>query len=147
MENRSLGHSIKTINNLMHRSFERDRKRCMGDDATVMHIWILIFIARRGDKPTFQKDVEKEFRISKSTVTNIIKLMEKKKLITRVSVDYDDRLKRLCLTDKGREITDGMEQMAMESDRALIRGIDKDKLDIFYEVLDQIKYNIEQDLR
>lgn len=147
MCDRSIGHSIKTINNLMCRQFDRDRKRCMGEDATVMHIWILIFIAKRGDRPTYQKDVEKEFEISKSTVTNILKLMEKKNLITRESVIYDDRLKKLCLTDKGRQITESMKQNARASDKNLVKGIEPDKLRIFYEVLDQIKCNIEQELK
>lgn len=147
MNERSIGHSIKTLNNLMCRQFDRARKRCMGEDATVMHIWILRFIDRRGDEATFQKDVEKEFKISKSTVTNILKLMEKKKLITRESVDYDDRLKKLCLTEKGRQITDTMKQSAMKSDKMLIEGIEPEKLEIFYEVLDHIKYNIENELQ
>lgn len=147
MNERSIGHSIKTLNNLMCRQFDRARKSCMGEGATVMHIWILKFIKERGDEATFQKDVEKEFKISKSTVTNILKLMEKKNLITRESVDYDDRLKKLCLTEKGRQVTETMKQSAMKSDKMLIEGIEPEKLEIFYEVLDHIKYNIENELQ
>lgn len=69
--------------------------------------------------------------------------MEKKKLITRESVQYDERLKKICLTEKGRRITEEMRQMADQSDRELVAGIEKEKLAVFYEVLDDIRHNIE----
>lgn len=58
-EERSIGHEIKSLNNLMSRRFDRDRKRCTDEDVTVMHVWILAFIRKRDDKDTFQRDVEK----------------------------------------------------------------------------------------
>lgn len=142
-DGRSIGHEIKTINNLMCRRFDRDWKRYMDEDITVMHTWILIYIREREDEPTFQRDVEKEFKISRSTATNILQLMEKKKLITRKIVPYDERLKKLCLTEKGHHITEKMRQMTARSDQALLDGIESKKLAVFYDVLDQIRYNIE----
>ncbi len=142
-EERSIGHEIKSLNNLMCRKFDRDWKQCMDEDATVMHVWILIFIKKRDGQDTFQRDVEKKFEISRSTATNILQLMEKKDLITRESVKYDERLKKICLTEKGRHITEKMRQMASQSDRKLVAGIEKERLAIFYDVLDNIRRNIE----
>lgn len=142
-EERSIGHEIKSLNNLMYRRFDRAWKRCMDEGATVMHVWILIFIRKRDGQDTFQRDVEKEFEISRSTATNILQLMEKKELITRQSVKYDERLKKICLTEKGHRITEKMRQMAIQSDRELVAGIDKEKLAVFYDVLDDIRHNIE----
>lgn len=142
-EERSIGHEIKTLNNLMCRRFDRDWKRYMDEDVTVMHTWILIFIRERGEQATFQRDVEKEFEISRSTATNILQLMEKKELITRASVKYDERLKKLCLTEKGHRITEKMRQMTIRSDRELVKGIEPEKIETFYDVLDNIRHNIE----
>lgn len=138
---RKVGKEIKSLNNLLCRNFVRNLKEHLGEDATVMHGWILIFIVKSEPDEVFQKDVEKEFKIAKSTATAILKLMEKKDLITRESVPYDERLKKLCLTDKGRNLTDRMWEKAQESDKALVAGIPQDKLDIFYSVLDEINKN------
>lgn len=55
-------------------------------------------------KDIFQKTIEEEFDIRKSSVTSVLTLMEKNGLIKRVSVSGDARLKKLTLTDKGIEI-------------------------------------------
>lgn len=144
-EERKIGRELKKLNNLMCRRFERDWKRCM-EDATVMHGWILVYIEKSEPREVYQRDIEREFNIAKSTATSILKLMERKGLITRVSVKYDERLKRLCLTDKGRGITQSMRGYAEESDRELTEGIPPERLAVFYEVLDRIRDNIETQL-
>lgn len=144
-EERKVGRELKRLNNLMSRRFERDWKCCM-EDATVMHGWILVYIETNEPREVFQRDIEREFNIAKSTATSILKLMERKGLITRASVEYDERLKRLCLTDKGRGITQSMRGYAEESDRGLTEGIPPERLAVFYEVLDRIRDNIETQL-
>ncbi len=49
----------------------------------------------------FQRDIEREFSITRSTVTNILQLMERKGYIQRQSVPQDARLKQLVLTEEG----------------------------------------------
>lgn len=51
--------------------------------------------------PVFQRDIEREFSITRSTVTNILQLMERKGYIERRSVPQDARLKQLVLTEEG----------------------------------------------
>ena len=111
-----------------------------------MQTWILGYIYQTQPKEIFQKDIEREFELAKSTTTSILKLMERKELIVRKSVDYDDRLKQITLTDKGRDIMFAMWDNIIKSDIKLIQGIDKEKLDIFYEVLDQVKANAEKEV-
>lgn len=47
----------------------------------------------------YQKDVEREFCISRSTVSGILKMMEQNGTIRRLPVDRDARLKKLVLTE------------------------------------------------
>ena len=49
----------------------------------------------------FQKDIEQRFAVGRSTVTNLIQLMEKKGFVKRESVKQDARLKKVILTEKG----------------------------------------------
>ena len=101
----TLGYEIKTLDNLFFRnlmSYEIAQKHM--DEVTVMHGWILGFLYDNEERDIFQKDIETEFSIARSTVTCIVKLMEKKGYIRRESVEQDARLKKLVLTENGRKI-------------------------------------------
>ena len=112
------------------------------DELTAMHGWILGYLCRNEDKDIFQKDIEAEFKICRSTVTNILKLMEKKGYIRLESVPYDARLKKLVLTDTGRELHEKTKDMIDILDEQTIEGIAKEDLDNLYRVIDQLKSNV-----
>ena len=52
----------------------------------------------------YQKDVEEEFKIRRSTTTGILQLMEKNGFIYRESVAKDARLKRIIPTKKAEAL-------------------------------------------
>ena len=60
--------------------------------------------------PVYQKDIENEFHIRRSTATGILKLMEKNGMIGKESVPEDARLKRLKVTARGMEYAERMQQ-------------------------------------
>ena len=91
---------LRRVNNLIFRRISRAN----GVEAvTPMHGWIMEYLYRNSDTPVFQRDIEREFSITRSTVTNILQLMERKGYIARQSVAQDARLKQLVLTEKGRQ--------------------------------------------
>lgn len=49
----------------------------------------------------FQRDLEEEFKIRKSSVTSVIQILEKKGLVRRCGVPGDARKKELVLTEQG----------------------------------------------
>lgn len=121
------------------------RVRAAGlDEITVMHGWIIRYLYNRQGENIFQKDIEKFFSIGRSTVTNIIQLMEKKGFVTRESVASDARLKRVRLTEKGIESHKMFEELTCEIDRELIRGITEKELDAFYTVMKKINGNLNE---
>ena len=92
------------VNNLIFRKTNSFNRANHVDDVTPMHGWILSYLYHHADTPVFQRDIEREFSITRSTVTNILQLMEKKGYIERQSVPQDARLKRLILTEEGVRI-------------------------------------------
>ena len=92
---------IRRVNNLISRRVNHYSRLNGVEDITAMHGWILAFLYECRDREVFQRDVERAFSITRSTVTNILQLMEKKGYIRRVSVPQDARLKRLVLTEEG----------------------------------------------
>lgn len=113
------------------------------DELTAMHGWILGYLYRNQDRDIFQKNVEEEFEICSSTVSNIVKLMEKKGYIRREAVPYDARLKKLILTDNGRSIHETTMHLIDELEDRTVRGISEERIDTFYAVVDQIKENVQ----
>lgn len=71
-------------------------------DVTVMHATIIIHLFEHGE--TFQRDLENEFQVNRSTITKIVQAMESRGYIRREPVPYDRRLKRLVLTELGQSL-------------------------------------------
>ena len=94
---------IRRVDNLIFRRINQFARENGVEQATPMHGWIIEYLYRHAEKPVFQRDIEREFSITRSTVTNILQLMERKGYIERQSVPQDARLKMLVLTDKGRD--------------------------------------------
>ena len=92
---------IRRVDNLIFRRINQFARANGVEQATPMHGWIIEYLYRHREEPVFQRDIEQEFSITRSTVTNILQLMERKGYIRRQSVPQDARLKQLVLTEEG----------------------------------------------
>ena len=92
---------IRRVDNLIFRKINQFSRANGVEQATPMHGWIIEYLYRHRDEAVFQRDIEREFSITRSTVTNILQLMERKGYIERQSVPQDARLKKLVLTEAG----------------------------------------------
>ncbi len=89
------------MDNLIFRRLNQFSRANGVEQTTPMHGWIIEYLYRHRNEPVFQRDIEREFSITRSTVTNILQLMERKGYIQRLSVPQDARLKQLVLTEEG----------------------------------------------
>ena len=92
---------MRRVDNLIFRKINQFSRANGVEQATPMHGWIIGYLYSHRDEPVFQRDIEREFSITRSTVTNILQLMERKGYIQRQSVPQDARLKKLVLTEEG----------------------------------------------
>ena len=67
------------------------------------NVFIFVHLYNNKDKEIFQKDIEREFGMTRSTASNVLALMEKKGLVKRIPSLVDKRLKQVVLTDLGEE--------------------------------------------
>ena len=107
---------IRRVDNLIFRKINQFARENGVEQATPMHGWIIGYLYRHRDAAVFQRDIEREFSITRSTVTNILQLMERKGYIERQSVPQDARLKRLVLTEKGACIHEKTMQSLHQTD-------------------------------
>lgn len=98
-----LGLKIRALSNLFERRINTIILSNGVQDITPMHGMILGYLNCQKEHDIYQRDIETQFHITRSTVTNILQLMEKKGYIRRESVAHDARLKRIFLTEKGED--------------------------------------------
>ena len=141
-----LGYRIKTLSNLMKRNMDKHFGP-QHDRATMMQTWIIGFVQLRDSegKDTFQKDIEEEFSINRSTTSEMLTLMSKRKLIKRVPVDYDGRLKKIVLTQKSLEIHEWINQTMIQLHEKLTNGLSSEEIEIFMDITDKMICNLSTD--
>ena len=69
---------LRRVNNLIFRKIGQIARTNGVEAVTPMHGWIMEYLYRHSETPVFQRDIEREFSITRSTVTNILQLMERK---------------------------------------------------------------------
>ena len=99
-----IGFIVRSLDNMMMRNAVGDEKSEKKGMMPVMQGWIIGYLYDHKDEEIFQRDIEAEFYIARSTVTCLVKQMEQKGYIARVAVERDCRLKRLCLLEKGEKL-------------------------------------------
>lgn len=143
---RHIGYEVRTLDNMIGRRIHSWHSKIDEEEGiTRMQAWIIGYLYDHPQQPVFQKDLEGNFQIARSTATGILKLMEKKELIIRKPYPGDARLKQLELTARAekyqREIIRNFELQQI----ALKKDIPQEKLDTFFQVVDMIKRNIEKE--
>lgn len=114
------------------------------DEVTMMHGWILKYLYDNRDKEVYQRDIEKQFSIGRSTVTTIIQLMEKRDLICRQSVEHDARLKRVVLTEKGFKHHDLVEENIYAIHQKVMTGISDEEKQVFLDIVQRMDRNLKE---
>lgn len=140
---KSIGFEIRGLLNLVKREMQKYNKVPM-ESSTPLHGAIVEYLLQNQHKDVFQRDFEEEFMMRRSTVSRMLKLMEKNGIIQRLSVGRDARLKKIVLTDKAFEINKKVKEFESKMDSKMTNGIAKDELAVFFKVLDQIKKNMEE---
>ena len=143
-EETRIGFEIKTVANLMRREMDKTSSHKKAVSITGTHGWVIGYLMRNRGRDVFQRDLEQEFSIRRSTVSNILQLMESKGLIRREPVDYDGRLKKLVPTRKAEELHMAICRDIDKMEEQMAQGIEKEELEAFARTLEKIKRNLNE---
>ena len=91
----------------------------------------------------YQKDLEREFGLRPSTVTEMLNALEQKKLIQRVSDEWDGRYKKIVFTEKARSMKDRIRQEVEETEHLLLQGITEQDKQEFLRIAGKMLQNLE----
>lgn len=142
-DSKHVGYHLRRLDNLLMRYTMAQARSLNIDEVTVMHGWILAYLEDNREREIYQKDIEGKFGINRSTVTNIVKLMEKKGLIRRESVPHDGRLKRLVLTEKGKWAKKASWEAVQVTEKQIVLGMSEEELNEFFRLLEKMRKNLE----
>lgn len=137
---------IKAVSNAIRRKIEginiEEKYGLTGGECAIMG-----YLFENMERPLYQKDIEEEFHIRRSSATRALQAMEKKGIIFRQSEPHDGRLKRLVLTERAVEIGRGVGDMIEEAEQRLLKGISREELNTFLDICDRICRNGEGETR
>lgn len=139
----NLAVELKCIANLMRRMVEHHPDRNQFLNLTSMQIWVMEYLYINQDKEIFQRDLETEFQVRRSTITGILQGMEKKNLIRREPVERDARLKQLIPTQEALDLFKDCLKEVDEFEAVMLKGVTQEELDLFLTVIEKIKSNLE----
>lgn len=135
---------IRRVGNLIVRYQNELCRECGVEDVTMMHGWIIGYLQHNSHRDVYQRDIERDFSITRSTVTNILQLMEKKGYIRRESVDHDARLKRLVVTEAGAEIHDRILGIFHQTDAHLESLLTAEENTELLRILEKLRTQLEE---
>lgn len=143
-EKRYIGIEIRAVDNMLKRFIDNQISKMRAVKMTGSNGWIIDYLVRNLDRPIYQKDLEQEFKITRSTASKVLNLMEEKGFVIRQSVPEDARLKQLIVTPKAVEIAKEMEANKESVEAQIIKGFSTEELDQFYSYLERIKKNVSE---
>ena len=144
-QQRAIGFEIKCLSNMIRRKLDTTFSSPEFDGLTGTQNAMLGYIMDHEEtQDIFQKDIEEEFNIRRSSATVMLQGLEQRGYIRRTQIEKDARLKKIELTEKARKL---QKRVRSEIDRfheQLEKDLSKEEKEEFFRLLDKIKSNLKE---
>lgn len=137
-----IGHWIRMLDHAFVRKCMEIAREAGIDEFSLMHGHVLGFLYMNQEKAIHQRDLEAAFQVGRSSVSGVVKLMEKKGYITRQSDPGDARLKRLSLTQLGVSVCERSMAAIDQVEAIALEGLDQEELRLFFSLCRRIQENL-----
>ena len=138
----SFGNQLRILTNSIRHASHMQNKDALNQDITMLQMGILGHLMKHQGKPVFQKDIEEHIEIGRSTLSEVINVMEKNDLLKRIPSKADGRYRELVMTDRGREIGGRFAKGAERFNEQLCTGISDDELKICLDIIERMTENV-----
>ncbi|MCK8619148.1 MarR family transcriptional regulator [Apilactobacillus kunkeei] len=112
----NIGRQLKIASTQLTKQFD---KFAIQYDLTSMQMSVIDFLTLLYDQEIFQKDIEHEFNIRRSTASTLLKRMEDKGLVRRVESNKDARQKQVILTDLAVQYEDDIQKFMVKTQQQI----------------------------
>lgn len=137
---------FKRFGHQLHLMVQKEAKRCGIEFMGGPQGQVIRFLDCREHEQelTLIKDIEQEFKITKSVASNLVKRMVQNGLVELEVSPSDKRAKFVHLTEKSRSQMKQVKSFFDRMNRSLLDGISEENLAIFEEVMGQLQANVEK---
>lgn len=143
-EEKKIAFMLREIHNQIKIAIHKSMPTCKIGPKSQLQGGILGYLYHHQDNPVYQRDLEKEFRISRATATNTLQVMEREGLIVRRTQDRDGRLKRIQMTEEACQSHMRVEAHMDMMDRRMLEGMSEDEVSQLYRLLGILMENLER---
>lgn len=144
MNNKHIGKEVRILSNMISRYIENMSNFQEAQRTTGTNTWIIAYVGKHNDIDVFQRDLEKEFSVTRSTASKVIQLMEQKGLLIREPVEYDKRLKKIVLTKKAQLLYEGIRHDFEELERKMTNKFSEQEKIEFIAMLERCQKNMKE---
>ena len=137
---REVTFAVRRLVNLIRRLAEGG----LGVDGhiTPMQGRVIGYVTHHAPEPVYQRDLEREFQVRRSTASAILQTMEKSGLIKREPVPTDARLKRLVLTARAVAFHERFRRQIASVEAVIVDGVTPEEMETFFRVVGHFEQNL-----
>ncbi len=139
---RKVAFEIKKLDNLIDRKICQNIKKERVINVSHVQARILRYLFVNKNKVVYQSDIEKEMDLRRSTISGILKTMEKNGLIKREDSKNDTRKKEVSLTSLSIKKHKEMEVKVKKFEKEMLNGISLEEKKVFFKVIDKLSNNL-----
>ncbi len=146
MEGYSIFYKIKELERIILKSLARPilNEKMKKSIPTPTQMRIIDYLLNNADKKEiYQKDIEEALKLSKATVSDVIKRMEKNRLIERKTNPNDTRSKMIVLSKDTKEVFEIKQKRLKELEKEAGKNITQEELENFSSILNKMIQNLE----
>ena len=117
------------------------------EKSSMMEGWIIDYLFLHRDQVVYQKDLEMQFRLPKSTIATILKKMEKKNMLLRAPAEGDTRLKVIRLSEEGYQVHEQVTAVLSEMNELMCEGVTQEEITAFLSVCNKFIHNLANNMK
>ncbi len=136
------GKGIQMVGNLFRRLADENLSK---HHINISQLRILGYLSQnQGRGEVFQKDLEEAFGVRRSSVTSILQNMEKSGYLERSGSAEDARVKKVVLTEKGKQLDDQLKSFIHNLENEMLKGILEEEKALLQTLLEKMLLNLEE---
>jgi len=133
----------REVQNLANRFRRLGDENLQKEGITISQLRVIAYISKHSGETVYQKTLEEYLGIRRSSVTGLLKNMEKSGLLERSGSDTDARVKIVSLTEKGRELDVKLKNYIHGLEEEMMKGFEEREKELLRTFLQRMLENLD----